>query len=299
VFEKYFTQPSATPMNKPQWTHEHGVLLERLRTGAGMDRATLARRNMLSMLQVEQLEKGGDSGFYNPEIKFSTGKKLLQFLGHTLKVEVAVEVADTVSNTPPVPTEAPAAPPVIQNQVRRFSGLGGALLVMVILVALFFLVQQSSTPASKVSTEAANKAAPPEPIKNVVAADNQPVPIAPAPEKKEAPETPQASVAPQTVNATCAWQTTDTEIEPTAARKKGEYVHVVALENVTICVMDGNQRVASLSLTPGQERSIYGPGPFKVYSTQLALVKVYFQGQYIKLPDPELRQVTLKPVALP
>jgi len=289
-------------MNKPQWTHDHSVLLERLRTSAGMDRATLARRNMLSIRQVEQLEMGGESGFYNPDIKFSTGKKLLQFFGHTLQVEVAVEVADTVSNTPPTPTEAPVPPPVIQKQTRKFSGLAGALLVMVILIALFFLVQQSSNPASKSSMEAANKAAPPEPIKNVVAADNQLAPIAPAPEKKETPETlqaPPALTAPQAVYATCAWQSSDAEIQPTAARKKGEYVHVVALDNVSLCIMDGNQRVASLSLTPGQERSIYGPGPFKVYSTQLGLVKVYFQGQYIKLPDPDIRQITLKPVALP
>ena len=76
-------------------------------------------------------------------------------------------------------------------------------------------------------------------------------------------------------------------------------MHVLALDNVSLCIMDGNQRVASLSLAPGQERSIYGPGPFKVYSQQLPLVKIYFQGQAIKLPSPEIRQITLKPVALP
>ena len=44
-------------MNKPEWTPEHGALLESLRIKAGMDLATLARRNMLSTLQVKQLEK--------------------------------------------------------------------------------------------------------------------------------------------------------------------------------------------------------------------------------------------------
>jgi hypothetical protein len=119
------------------------------------------------------------------------------------------------------------------------------------------------------------------------------LPALPETEKKEAPSKPQA------LNAACAWEPTDTEIQPTSARKKGEYVHVVASDNVNLCIMDGNQRVASLSLTPGQERSIYGPGPFKVYSQQLPLVKIYFQGQAIKLPSPEIRQITLKPVALP
>jgi transcriptional regulator with XRE-family HTH domain len=302
-------------MNKPQWTHEHGVLLESLRNRAGMDRATLARRNMLSVLQVEQLETGGDSGFYNADIKFSTGKKLLQFFGHTLqiKVKVAAEGASSISNTPSPPLEVPPQQAAAAKPAFKISGLGGALIVMTVLMAVFFLVQQSSNSVSKPSTEAAIQATQPEPKQEAVLAtpspapftapspapvpvanaDKQPLPALPEADKKEAPS------KPQVLNAACAWEPTDTEIQPTSARKKGEYVHVVASDNVNLCIMDGNQRVASLSLTPGQERSIYGPGPFKVYSQQLPLVKIFFQGQAIKLPSPEIRQITLKPVALP
>ena len=294
-------------MNKPQWTHEHGVLLESLRKRAGMDRATLARRNMLSVLQVEQLETGGNSGFYNSEIKFSTGKKLLQFFGHTLQIEVAAEVASSISNTPSPPLEVTPQQAAAAKPAFKISGLVGALMVMAVLMAVFFLVQQSSNSVSKPSTEAAIQATQPEPKQEAVLAtpspapapapladgDKQPLSALPETEKKEAPSKPQA------LNAACAWEPTDTEIQPTSARKKGEYVHVLALDNVSLCIMDGNQRVASLSLAPGQERSIYGPGPFKVYSQQLPLVKIYFQGQAIKLPSPEIRQITLKPVALP
>jgi transcriptional regulator with XRE-family HTH domain len=284
-------------MNKPQWTHEHGVLLERLRTSAGLDRATLARRNMLSVLQVQQLEKGGESGFYNSDIKFSTGKKLLQFLGHTLQVEVKVEieaeVASSVSNTPSPTLKVAHEQAAAAKPAFKISGLGGALMVMAILMAVFFLVQQSSNSVSKPSTEASIQATQPEPK-----TETKPEPATEAkPEPKQEPSpAPQSTEA---LNTSCAWETTDTEIQPATARKKGEYVHVVALDNVKLCIMDGNQRVASLSLTPGQERSIYGPGPFKVYSQQLPLVKIYFQGLAIKLPSPEIRQITLKPVALP
>jgi outer membrane biosynthesis protein TonB len=290
-------------MNKPQWTHEHGVLLERLRTSAGLDRATLARRNMLSVLQVQQLEKGGDSGFYNSEIKFSIGKKLLQFLGHTLHVEVKVEieaeaeVASSVSNTPSPTLNVPHEQAAAAKPAFKISGLGGALMVMAILMAVFFLVQQSSNSVSKPSTEASIQATQPEPkaeTKAEPATETKPE-TKPEP-KQELPPAPQSTEA---LNTSCAWEPTDTEIQPTTARKKGDYVHVVALDNVKLCIMDGNQRVASLSLTPGQERSIYGPGPFKVYSQQLPLVKIYFQGLAIKLPSPEIRQITLKPVALP
>jgi hypothetical protein len=264
-----------------------------------LDRATLARRNMLSVLQVQQLEKGGDSGFYNSEIKFSIGKKLLQFLGHTLHVEVKVEieaeaeVASSVSNTPSPTLNVPHEQAAAAKPAFKISGLGGALMVMAILMAVFFLVQQSSNSVSKPSTEASIQATQPEPkaeTKAEPATETKPEP------KQELPPAPQSTEA---LNTSCAWEPTDTEIQPTTARKKGEYVHVVALDNVRLCIMDGNQRVASLSLTPGQERSIYGPGPFKVYSQQLPLVKIYFQGLAIKLPSPEIRQITLKPVALP
>jgi hypothetical protein len=224
-------------------------------------------------------------------------------LGHTLHVEVKVEieaeaeVASSVSNTPSPTLNVPHEQAAAAKPAFKISGLGGALMVMAILMAVFFLVQQSSNSVSKPSTEASIQATQPEPkaeTKAEPATETKPE-TKPEP-KQELPPAPQSTEA---LNTSCAWEPTDTEIQPTTARKKGEYVHVVALDNVRLCIMDGNQRVASLSLTPGQERSIYGPGPFKVYSQQLPLVKIYFQGLAIKLPSPEIRQITLKPVALP
>jgi hypothetical protein len=101
----------------------------------------------------------------------------------------------------------------------------------------------------------------------------------------------------QLLNSICKWTDPETELQPSAPRKRGEYVHVVALENATVCIKDGDQRVASLSLASGQARSIYGPPPFRVYSPNLSLVKLYFQGEYIKLPSEDIRQIKLSPIA--
>ena len=281
-------------MNKPQWTHDHGVLLESLRMKAGISHATLARRAMLSVLQVEQLEQGGDSGFYNAEIKFATGKKLLQILGHTLKVEVA----SLISNTPEPLQVAPAQSPEPKKRAFKVSGLSGALVLMAMLLALFWLVQQSSNSSNKASPEVTSKVTPPQPSQEVTTAapisisatDNQTLPASTSTAQTETS---------RPLNSPCAWEPTETEIQPASPRKKGEYVHVVAIDNVSICIMDGNQRVANVTLAPGQARSIYGPAPFKLYSTQLALVNIYFQGVYIKLPNPEARQIKLQPAGMP
>lgn len=281
-------------MNKPQWTHKHGVLLESLRTLAGMDRSALARRTMLSVLQVEQLEQGGDSGFYNAEIKFATGKKLLQFFGHTLKVEVA----PPNSNTHEPLQVAPAQSSEPKKRAFKVSGLSGALVLMAMLLALFWLAQQSSNSSNKASPEVTSKVTPPQPSQEVTTAapisssttDNQTLSASSSTSQTETS---------RPLNSPCAWEPTETEIQPASPRKKGEYVHVVAIDNVSICIMDGNQRVANVTLAPGQARSIYGPAPFKLYSTQLALVNIYFQGVYIKLPNPEARQIKLKTAGMP
>jgi len=87
-------------MSPPKWTAEHGTLLKSLRQNAGLDVAMLARKHIVSTTQVDQLENGGDTAFYNPDIKFATGKKLLRALGHQMP-EVEVATAAVMTQTAP------------------------------------------------------------------------------------------------------------------------------------------------------------------------------------------------------
>jgi transcriptional regulator with XRE-family HTH domain len=301
-------------MNKPEWTPELGLLLESLRIQAGMDIATMARRNMLSTLQVKQLEKGGSSGFYNEDIKFSTGQKLLKFFGHELKLETETAVPETVSAAPaaevatesikPIPIEliepSDEQPEAATSNVKPY-WLGLAFIVIAMLVFGFFQTNDSANTLLNTATPVENKVKPPESEKM----SPQQVDAVPAPptSTQAVPEKSNMSAAaasekietPQLLNMTCKWTDQETELQASAPRKRGEYVHVVALENATVCIKDGDQRVASLSLASGQARSIYGPPPFRVYSPNLSLVKLYFQGEYIKLPSEDIRQIKLSP----
>ena len=327
-------------MNKPEWTPELGLLLESLRIQAGMDLATMARRNMLSTLQVKQLEKGGNSGFYNDAIKFSTGQKLLKFFGHELKLETetAIAVPEPAPAPAPAPDHSPALaieaeplplpeakvkpsavvtesikplqieliepvdeqPEAATSNVKPY-WLGLAFIVIAMLVFGFFQTNEAPNPSPNTSQNIERKVTPAEtekiitPQVDAVAApqaepEKSNVSAAAAPEKIEALQFP---------SGTCQWAAQETELQASAPRKRGEYVHVVALENATVCIKDGDQRVASLSLASGQARSIYGPPPFRVYSPNLSLVKLYFQGEYIKLPSEDIKQIKLSPSALP
>ena len=68
-------------MNKFIWLPEHCEQLRSLRIAAGIDISTLARNHSLSKMQIKQLEEGGESAFYTPEIKFTIGRKLIRSFG--------------------------------------------------------------------------------------------------------------------------------------------------------------------------------------------------------------------------
>ena len=54
--------------------------LKNLRTEAGLDIAQLAAMTNLSPGQVRQLEDGGDSNFYSPQIKAQSMRRVLRML---------------------------------------------------------------------------------------------------------------------------------------------------------------------------------------------------------------------------
>jgi hypothetical protein len=195
---------------------------------------------------------------------------------------------------------AGAQPEAATSNVKPY-WLGLAFIVIAMLVFGFFQTNDSANTLLNTATPVENKVKPPESEKmSPLQVDSAP---APPTSTQAAPEKSNMSAAaatekietPQLLNMTCKWSDQETELQASAPRKRGEYVHVVAIENATVCIKDGDQRVASLSLASGQARSIYGPPPFRVYSPNLSLVKLYFQGEYIKLPSEDIRQIKLSP----
>ena len=286
-------------MSLPKWTAEHGNLLKSLREKAGLDIATLARKNMVSPLQVGQLEDGGESAFYNADIKFASGKKLLQALGHRLPEqtpalsEAPIKVPNDVKPTQSLPRNSFAITPQKTFWLLLF------LLIALGLLGLYVDksnkqadASPANLPAPTVTTTAAapseNTSTPPEAL---VTPPNASEPAAaPLPPTPAAPATTPPT---QKQNSTCNWNGSPVEIQPTSPRKSADYVHMQALNNGVICIKDGEPRVATLELQAGDERSIYGPAPFSVYSANLSQIKLYFQGQLVKLPSEETQHLKL------
>ncbi len=241
-------------MQKQQfnWSQEHGALLKKLRENARLDVSSLAHRNTVSKSQVIQLEDGGDSSFYNPDIKYSTGKKLLKFLGHDLiestaaqptSIEPAKDIspepiepldsvvifpeAEPLASAPIEPTPAPpaapkhsfesslaAAPPAVFSKNMAW----GLLLVGLAFVAIFGL------------TELDNPQPVAPPAKSAVA-DNLPTPeVKPTAEEAKLPS-PEPNIQPTPAPADTA-----TSAANSASAQKAQEVATAMSENVKKCL---------------------------------------------------------------
>lgn len=318
---------SATP---PIWTPENGALLQQLRLNAKVDIGTLAQKNIVSRSQIKQLEDGGDSSFYSPEIKYQIGKKVLASLGHRLAPAMApqqvvpsapapqpqaVEQPDLAALKSPAVAQATTTTPQ-QGDVGSNKVTMGLLLIAGLCGLAWFLLQSGTlnepkAPSQQVLT-APNvpqtvKAPPaPEPVSVApVAANtvNNAEATTTPPATPAAPEAPKAEVKVAMASATddaknCLWKDAEVELQAPSPKKAAEYVYIVAGKDSFVCVMDGNERVARLTMKKGEDRSVYGNPPFKVQSADLAQLKIYFQGQGLNLPSAETKQIKLTAAAL-
>lgn len=136
-------------MKKPTWRPEDGQLLLSLREKAGIDAFVFVRTNTISLSQLKELETAEGNCFYNAQIKYCTGVKLLKNLGHELPAEPALENAETNPSTE-FGTDAnqhkSAAVTIEKTAETRTFGERGALkaiaillLVLTLLATVFFI----------------------------------------------------------------------------------------------------------------------------------------------------------------
>lgn len=344
ALEPFKNQFFSMQKQQPIWSQEHGALLKKLRENARVDVSSLAHRNTVSKSQVIQLEDGGDSSFYNPDIKYSTGKKLLKFLGHDLLEATAaqptsLEPAKTISPeliapsdtavslptaepvayaqieptpTPPAATQntLESRPATAASAVTSKNMTWGLLLVGMACFAFFGLLESNKSqpiapsaqsPVTDNLATAEVKPAGEEAKLQSQEQNIQPTPapadIAPSAANSAAVQQAQEVATAMSENAKkCLWKDAETELVSATPKKAPEYVYLVATKDMFVCVMDGNERVAALNLKNGERRSIYGPAPFKVQSTSLPQLQVFFQGTPIAIPSEDIKQIKLSAV---
>ena len=272
-------------MTNQVWLPVDGALLKKLREDARVEITTLARLHSLSSSQVKQLENGGDSSFYTPAIKLATGRKLLMHFGADVNpIEQAPEQYHPQELKPPaeeVNTEQVKT--VSLRHINSFSRpqIVGVLLVLICLV--YWGVFKSAPVGQK-----------------EMLTTSKPVSIALPTESINAETKPIASTLPTPAeirkesSPECIWGNDPVPVFGNQPTKSGDYVHVIANSDSSICVKDATGKVQVLHLKNSQSLTIRGRQPFELFSSNLNEIKLFYQGNLLRLPNSNIKNITLK-----
>jgi len=92
----------------------------------------------------------------------------------------------------------------------------------------------------------------------------------------------------------CMWGNDPVPVFGNQPTKSGDYVHVIANSDSSICVKDATGKVQILHLTSLQSQTIRGRAPFEIFSNNLNEFKLFYQGNLLRLPSSNTKNITLK-----
>lgn len=297
-------------------------ILKSLREAAGLDVAQLAAMANLSPGQVRQLEAGGDSNFYSPQIKAQSMRRVLRLLQNQPSAEDAaaqaaleqapksVNVIDDIIRL----SETNLKGTIDTSLVRRPSSPYKALLVVgAALVVVFMLLnwQANQSPTPQIFTEWIEPFTAKPVVETELAKEEEPTPQAPVPTKPVETAstvtenistviTPPVGVpAVAEVAGDCKSLTAEpTPAAPVSINKTGTYVYLLPNKDVQVCVDDGKRVRTVVTLKAGEGKSIHGSSPWVIASTQINALQIYFQGSKVMIPKDVGQRIVLKEQAL-
>jgi hypothetical protein len=94
----------------------------------------------------------------------------------------------------------------------------------------------------------------------------------------------------------CDSQVSQTTVTPSQPSKAGNSVHFVALEDLSMCIIDGAGNKTPLTLKAQESKTILGKSPWHLHIDKIVSMQMFFQGQKIYWPDGEPRALLLKEV---
>jgi len=279
--------------------------LRSLREAQNMDVSQLARQVNLSSGQVLQLEAGelapGErSLFYTAAIKEKAAIKLAQALGADVQTLWAVQISpiqdmgalpdSQILDDLAVLLKKQSQAQELDTAERRFSWswVAGLLFALWLAGAIGYYGQSVSAwfQAQKI-LESAPASAPGE---------TMPAPLSTSDAPAAPMVLPASDIAASPTDVLCEIQAPQTTVTPSQPSKAGNSVHLVALEDLVLCVTDGTGKKTPLSLKAKESRTVLGKSPWQLRVEKPVPMHMFFQGQKIYWPEGEPSGVRLKEV---
>ena len=300
--------------SKPKLPEIRNGAFTKAREKLGLNIKNLASQACLSKRQIEQIENGEMSSFYGAQIKLTAAKKVAKLLG--LSEEEAFNHGDSVAElakemraTPEGPSKVVVAqikqnqePEQKQNikvtQVKpafTFSTTGVSRLkqtpkkgyfiwLSLIAVVVFSIV--NLRPLFFANKPEEILVVKEEVIEQSVADEKVAEPlIAVNPTTTPPPALAPAQTGDNLAASSEACPAADAVIpgyKPSAPKKPADLVYVQAKTKQVVCVVDASGKTQNKTIDPNLGASFYGTPPFKVLSSGLAQVDVYFQGAKVR-----------------
>ena len=272
-------------MTKQVWLPVDGALLKKLREDAEVEITTLARQHSLSKNQVKQLEEGGDSSFYTPSIKLATGRKLLMHFG------ADIQSLEQVPEQPPAqeletPAKAVDATQATDVQLEKKNSLLSLQIVGAVVVLISLIYWDFFYSAAVSEKEPVTEGKQPTITSPIAAMATETKPIS-------STGSTSAEITKESLKE-CKWGNEPASVFGHQPTKSGDYVHVIANTDGSICVRDATSKVQILHLTSLQSQTIRGRAPFEIFSNNLNEFKLFYQGNLLRLPSSNTKNITLK-----
>ncbi len=289
----------------------------------GLSIKDLASQACLSVRQIEQIENGEMSSFYGVQIKLTAAKKVARLLGLSeeeainygdLVVEPQKDIATTSDESNKlVVAETKQNPASEQKQSKKMIEVKPAFtssalrstapaqrpkkkifiwlsLIAVIVFSvlnlqpLFF----ADKPEEIVIMKEEVVEQPPEDVKVVEAAPVASTPMA-------SPLAAQAVGEVAAMSEACpAADTVASSYKPPFPRKPADLVYVQTKTKQVICVVDASGKTQNKIIEPGVGASFYGNPPFKILSSGLAQLDIYFQGAKVRPANLDGKTIVLE-----
>ena len=290
-------------MNKPAKLPEiRKEAFTKARENLGLSIKELSAKSCFSVHQIEQLENGESSSFYGPQVKVTAAKKVARLLN--LSEEEAFDFSGVVA---PVKEAPEAVKPLVDSATASIPVAKKEKSVDKVALA--------ATPkASNLNSQSKPKRKPflflgiaailvfsiinlrplffPEPPKEEIVVVEEvvqdPAPANPPAEESKPASTPTpppveaAAPAAAIISSECPAADAAITYKPDAPKKAGDVVYMQSKTAQTVCVIDASGKTQNKTLESGVGASVYGKPPFKVLTSGLNQVDLYYQGAKVR-----------------
>ena len=253
--------------SQANWTDADADRLRAAIEAAGSDLFSVARTNSLSNAQILELEQGGDSYFYSASIKYNAGKKLLNsYDGQTEYDRLSEETrSQTHKDAAVVENFLEESSQHLQPQknIPRSNAPKPSLYlaaIAAICIAVAFVIY----PIYKNKTNTEKTIASPQ-VSQLETLTESTYSARPSnPDSATAIQIQAINV--ESLANDCVWSENPPNLSTQNATKDGNYVYLVAIKELVVCIKDKTNKVKIVNLKANETQNISGVSPLNIQS---------------------------------